>query len=282
MKRHHRGLADPEDEEPEQHRHEPRGHVPAQNAARLEVDRARDRVHPDDAQELEDDRGREEDAQIHAPGALGLFRARVGDQREGGEREDLVEGEEGEQVAGEGHAHHGRDREGEEDVEAGLVLLVVSPHVADGVHGRDDPEEGRDQREEDAQRLGLQGDPDPGEGLGQYQLGARAAAYGAMNLQHDCEEGPGSDQARSLARVGVPSQQRDEPGAGDRHRHGKQQLRRHDPIPAISVSAACRATSAARAASMPKYRLRAASAQVGPRSVQGASPVSSSPGNSRK
>ena len=203
-------------------------------------------------------------------------------QREGGERKDLVEDEQGEEIAGEGHSHHRGDREGEEEVETRLILLVVTPHVADRIGRGHDPEERGDEGEENAQRLGLERDRDSGDRLRQHHLRARAAAHRNVDPQDDREEDPGGDQTGRLAQVRIATQQQDERGPGDRHHQREDEERGHGAIPAISTSAACRAIPAVRPALIPKYRFSTTSAHVGHSKVHGASRICSSPGNSRK
>ena len=83
------------------------------------------------------------------------------DERVRREGRHLVEDEQGDEVVRERDPHGGRDGHREAGVEAGLVPLVVRPHVADGVERGHRPQEPRHHREQQPQRLDGELERDP-------------------------------------------------------------------------------------------------------------------------
>ncbi len=253
MKRHHGRLAHPEDVQDEDRAEHSRRSRAGQDPTRHELDRARELPRPDDRQELEAHRRREQDAQVDPPGLPGLLRLVVGDQRERAQREDLVEREEREEVGAERDAQRPRDRDGEEEEEAGLVLLVVPAHVADRVERRDRPEEGGDEREDETQGLDLEGERHAGHDLEDVEARRLTRAH-PTEQPEDRQEGQDAPrERRPLAHVGAVPQDEHHDGRDDGHeqRHRDQHDGAHPPPPR-SDWAALVATFAVKLASMPK------------------------------
>ncbi len=242
VERHHRGLADPEQVERHQHRHHPVGCSAGENPARDEVEAAgRDPGEPDREQQGPD-RGPEQDAEIDPARAPGLLGAAMGHQRIGADRQHLVEHQKRQHVAGEGDAHGRGQREREEGVEAGLVGLVMAAHVADRIDRGQDPEQARDQREADAQRLGGEGEAEARQHLDQTHLRPLARDHRRQHEQHQREQAGRGDQRHGLAQVGPGAGQPDQQRA-DHRRRQRQQHRgagAHDAGP-ISARAAASA-----------------------------------------
>ncbi len=64
----------------------------------------------------------------------------------------------------------------------------MTPHVADGVGGGDDPQARRHQGEEHAQRLDLEGEGEAGQHLQDLQPGPAAIHDEGQQLEHGAEE----------------------------------------------------------------------------------------------
>ncbi len=174
-------------------------------------------------------------------------------QRERAEREHLVEGEEREEVRRERHAHHRSYGHREEEVEPGLVLLVMAPHVADRIERRDDPQEGGDQREQQPERLDFERELDPRNHLEERDARHDAVADRSQHRIDHPEERPRRDERRGLPEVGSLPQRQHEEAAhqGQEEGSGRQSSQTHDPTPR-SVWAASIATPEVRLASIPK------------------------------
>ena len=106
--------------------------------------------------------GRQGEGQILAPRRDGLGGFLVNHQWIGGDGKDLVKNNEGQQVGREGHTQSCRQAQGKAGEVAGLVLFLETPDISDGVKRSQNPETGSDQCEEDPQRVGPQGQVDPG------------------------------------------------------------------------------------------------------------------------
>ena len=78
----------------------------------------------DHGRNAEGHRSSKQVGQVSPSAGSGFLVLMVSDQRPGGEREDLVEKIEGQQVAGEGNAESGGERQGEEGKEARLGMLL--------------------------------------------------------------------------------------------------------------------------------------------------------------
>ena len=225
VQRHERRLADAEHVEHQQHGGGALAHRAGENAARAEVERAHLHPGPEDGEELQQDGGREQEAEIGPARAPRLLRAAVGDQRIGGKRQRLVEEEEGEHVAGEGDADGARQRRGEAGVVAGLVAFPVGADVADRIDRRHDPEERGDQREERAQRLEREGDRQPRHDVEEGDAGRIARHHRRRQRDHQAEEGYGSRERGELLQPGPPGARPDQQRARDRRRESGEELR---------------------------------------------------------
>jgi hypothetical protein len=157
-----------------------------------------------DGQQQEAHRGAHQDAQVDAPRALRLGRLVVRDQREGGQREQLVEQEERGQVTRERDAQGREDGEREANEEARLVLLVVLAQVAGGVDAGDGPERGGDQRIEQAERLHPEEQRHPRQrGAHQLPFGQAPRHHGGVEQPHGDERGHADHPGDRLAHVGA-------------------------------------------------------------------------------
>jgi hypothetical protein len=133
------------------------GRSPRQHAAVGEIDVARQAVEPDDADQQYRPAG-EGVAEIDVAGAQRLVGAAVHHQRIGRQRQQLVEQEKREQVAGEGDAHGRGDAQAEEAEKARAVRRALE--VADGVDGGEQPQHRRQRHEQHGQRVGAQHEVD--------------------------------------------------------------------------------------------------------------------------
>ena len=97
----------------------------------------------------------------------------------------------------------GGDGHGEAGVEAGLVLLVVGAHVADRVARGDDPQARGDQREEQPQRLELEGQrPGPGRTSNSSQPRPAAGEHAGTASAPTTQEQRAADRPASRPRAG--------------------------------------------------------------------------------
>ena len=284
VERHHRGLADAEEVERHQHRHHDIGDLAGEDAALGEVEGPGAHPGQPHGQELEADGGAQQDPQVGAPRPLRLGRAGVGDQRIGADGEHLVEGEEGQHVARERDPHGAGQRHREEGVEAGLVVLVVAAHVADGVERGRDPQQAGGPGEGGAQRLGGERQAEAREHLHQRYLGALAGDHGRQHHQHQREERHRRDQGHALAQVrprpGEPDEKRPHRGHDQRQNHRR--LGPHGASP-MRDSAVASARSMVQLASTPKTTQAAARITSGTSMASGASRTSPRPsGTGRK
>ena len=102
------------------------------------------------------------------------------------------------------------DRQREADVEAGLAVLLVGAHVADGIHRAHDPQHRSHQDKQHPQGLHLEGDGHPGERLEPPQARALAGQHRRHQRQHDRQQGRRRQQRHGLAQVGGTAAQRDQ------------------------------------------------------------------------
>ena len=107
VQRHQCRLADAEGVEPQQNRHHHPGDVTFENTAQPEIERPNKRPGPDHRHQLQPDRPADQDTKIGARAAYRLGRALVRDQRVGRQRQQLIENDEGKQVACQGQADGG-------------------------------------------------------------------------------------------------------------------------------------------------------------------------------
>ena len=157
VKGHQRGLARAEGIEKEQDADGPRRCLASEDAARNEVKSSGDVVSGDQACEQEADRGRKQHPHIDASPRFSLRAAMVRNQRIGRKRQRLIAEKQRQHVAGKCRTQGTGDRQGEEGEEAGLIFLVMTPHVADGVHRGRHPQPSGDQRKERAERFDFKG-----------------------------------------------------------------------------------------------------------------------------
>ena len=164
-----------------------------------EVERSCKQPGSDDRHEQKTDRRAEKDPEVDAAALLRLLRPVMGHQRIGRERQQLVEEEQREQVRCERHPHGPRERDGEEDVETRLVLLVVTSHVADRIDRRDDPKEAGQQTEEQAEGLHLEREEDARKRLAEHQTRPLSPDRLRRQVGDEQEQNAGGDQGSCLA-----------------------------------------------------------------------------------
>ena len=152
VKRHDGRLANTEHVERQEHRGGKCLRL-IEDATGTKIHRPGDIPGTDNGEQQKEYRGGQQDSQVDPTAQLGLLGSRMGDQRIGREGEHLIKDEQGEKVASIGYAHHRRDGDGKTDIESGLIGLLVTPHVADGVQSGDQPQEAGNQREQHPQRL---------------------------------------------------------------------------------------------------------------------------------
>ena len=112
-----------------------------QNAAGREVDGAGDDPGRHDRRQQQHHRGSEQHDKVDAACPDRFVRGFVRDKRIGGQRQQLVEQEQGEQVLGKSDADGRAERHRKADIVGGLPRLAVAAHVADRIDRGDDPEE---------------------------------------------------------------------------------------------------------------------------------------------
>ena len=256
MKRHQRRLADAEHAQREQAGERTVAELAAEDATGREVGAAGDEPDEHQRRQQEEDRRAHQQAEIDAPAAARGVGAVMRDERVGDQRQQLVEDEQREQVAGERDAHRRRQREREADVKARLVHFAVAAHVADRVQRVDDPQARRDQREQHAQRLDLQGDGQARQHRGQGHARPRALHHRRQQRGHAQQQGCSCGQRDAFAQVRPARGRSDERGA--ERRHGKRRddgvlrCRHHQRAAPINAAAACAAGTALNDVSRPK------------------------------
>ena len=226
VERHERRLADAEHVEHQQHGGCAFAHGTGENSALLEVERPHLDPGPEDREELQQDRRRQQDPEVGPAGAPRLVGAAVSHQRIGGERQRLVEQEEREHVAGEGDADGAAERHREADVVAGPVALLVGADVADRIDRRRDPEERRDQREQHPERLEREGDGEPRHDVEERDPGRFAGHDRRRERDDQAEERDRGDHGDRLLQHRPPRRRRDQERACQRHSQGGEDLRR--------------------------------------------------------
>ncbi len=152
------------------------------------------------------------------------------DERIRGQREHLVEQEQRDQVARERDAHGRRQRDGEHDVEAGLVPLLVAPHVADRVQRIDDPQARGEGREQHPEGLDAERQLDAGQQFRDRDTRPLSRHHRGQQSPHGGREPAGRHERHCLAKVcAEPPRQGDTDGAGQRQHQRDQDggLRAH-------------------------------------------------------
>jgi hypothetical protein len=129
------------------------GSSPDSTPPRGELGVADQRVQRDDAEQQQGTTA-ERVVEVDLARAQGLAGAPVHHQRIRGERQQFVEQQEGEQVAGQRDADGAGDAEAEEAEEAAAVGRLLE--IADGIDGREQPEQRGQPDEHHAQRIGAQ------------------------------------------------------------------------------------------------------------------------------
>ncbi len=209
-------------------------------------------------------RGAEQHHQVEAAGLPRFERGAMGDERPGGEGEQLVEQEEREQVAGECDPHGRSDGERKADIEQRLAWRLLGPHIADRVDRVDDPQPGGDRGEEHAERLDGE---DNGKARDHGPYGERrggAAKHRREQPEHGDEEKHGAEDGDALAQVGTPGEERNE-----QRRRGRDEERERDQrrgahwMPPIRATAARCAMPAVSVVSMPNQTVAKARIQIG-------------------
>ena len=252
--------------------------VACQDAAGAEIQCSGEVVRPDDGGQQKTYRRGQQDPEVDPTGAHRFFSAMVSDQRVGRQRQYFVKDEDGQQVGGKRDAQCRRDRHRETRVEARLIHLVVASHVADGVDRGDDPQAGGDEAEEHAERLDLEGKPQPRHHLDDMGLGPSAGLNFRHQRHDEAEKNRCRCQAGGLAEIRAAPQQHHDEGAdegqADRDQDGGRGA--HEALPS-SDSAAIRAMPAVSSVLSPKYTIAATKTHIGMSKESGASPIVPSP-----
>ena len=128
-----------------------------------------------------------------------------------GQRQRLVEHEQGDEVVRERDPHGGGDGDCEAGVEPRLVLLVVRAHVPDGVDRGDEPQEPRHQREQHAERLDHELQRDSRHEWRKDQAGPPALRNLRVDSEHAREHEHRSHQGHRLAEIRRFACKHDEP-----------------------------------------------------------------------
>src|SRR5690606_2210044 len=179
-------------------------------------------------------------------------------------------------VGGERHAHSTEQRDREADVKARLVLFVVAAHVADGIHGGDDPQAAGEQGEQDAQRFAVQGKREAWQHRDQRGLDDLSFEHCEQDAQGHRKQRGRRHQRDGFPQIRPASCQHDQHGADKRHQQGELECGRcgHEVAPIKSV-AAYSAIPVVSRVSMPSQMLAMTSAHIGTSIDSGASHFSS-------
>ena len=162
VKRHHTCLDSASDEVgDEQNLEHPDGDVMAlQESSGRELEGSRVDVSGPDGEQQQDPGG-QGIGQILPSRLDGFVILVVDDERVGRDGQHFVEDIEGKEIAGEGDPHRGGQAEGEGEEIPVLGVFLEPPHIADGIEGRDDPEPGRHEPEDDAEEIDLEHERQP-------------------------------------------------------------------------------------------------------------------------
>ena len=232
------------------------------------------RVHPGahHGREHEQDRGAHQDAQVGPARPDGLrFRGLVGDEGVGRQREGLVAHEEGEHIRREGDGHDARDRHGEADEKPRLMLLLVPPHVADGVDGVQDPQARGDERVDHPEGLHVEGDGDAGEHLQHGHRRGRALERRRDEPDDAGQEREGRHHGDALPEVGLRAHQGDKQPSHQGDRDGQRGRGLDQGAPPSSTFAAYSASRPVSSASTPRITEAEARIHMAISIVKGAS-----------
>ena len=162
----------------------------------------------------------------------------MGHQRVRRQRQRFVEDEQGDEVVGERDPHGGRDGDREAGVEPRLVLLVVRPHVSDGVDGRDEPQEPRHHREQHAERLHHQLQRNSRHQGSEDETRPAALRNLGVDPEHAREHERRGDQGHRLPEIGAPPCKHDESAREQRQGEACEHQKRGSHRTALGRSAA--------------------------------------------
>jgi hypothetical protein len=144
----------------------------------------------------------------------------VNHQRIGGDGQDFIKKDEGEQIGRKGDSDRGGKTDGEAGKVTGLFMLLETAHITDGIDGGKDPQAGGDQRKKDTelvrfQRQGYAGrylpEGEPGNPSGQ---GAGQEKKNEGKLHDACRERPEFPQG------GMAGAEQDQRHRDQRNHHG--------------------------------------------------------------
>ena len=233
MERHQCRLADAEHEQRQQDADHHRAGLALEDPAGHEIERAGNRIGPQNGRQQQPDRGQQQHQKIDARADPGLVIALVRDQRVGRDRQQFVEQEQREQIAGKGDAERGEDGNRKAGVERRLARLVVAAHVADRVAGIGDPQRRGDQRKQHAERLDLEADLEPRQYLKRRQGRCQAEKHLVGEHDHNGEQDARRDQRDAFAHVGPAAGKRDQHRRDHRDQQGDgEQIGRIEPVAA--------------------------------------------------
>ena len=244
----------------------------AEDAAGSEIERAGGDAGPRDRRQQEEGRGAEKGEQIDAAADPRLIGAAMGDERIGGDGEQFVEQEQGEEIGREGDPHRGGDGDREADIERGLPRRLFGAHIADRIDRVDDPQGRGDEGEEHPERLDREGDREPRDDVENGEGRTHAGQDVRKERGHGREQQQRAGKGDRLAKIRPCREQRDQQRrrCGDDKRRCDEEFGSHRR-PARSVSAARRARPTVMSVSMPKKIVAAARTSIGTSMLPGGS-----------
>ena len=122
-------------------------------------------------------------------------------QREGRQGQHFIENKECEEVGRHGDAHRAKQGDGKAHIEARLVALLRTAHIADGIEAVDDPEPAGDECEHRAERLQLEGEIEAGHHGAEIRFRRRARCNSPRQQTGDDEEQRGAHKCHAFANV---------------------------------------------------------------------------------
>ena len=151
----------------------------------------------------------------------------VHDQGIRGQGQELVKHKEGQEVGRKRHAHRGRQGHGKTRAIAGLMRILAGPHIPDRIQRGEDPQPGREQRKEQAKRVGAQLQGEPWQQRHIRGVHALARDHGWEQRQDQQELHTSSEHCPGVAEGGPPPGAQDQTGREQRDQDRQQGTVRH-------------------------------------------------------
>ncbi len=202
MQRHNPGFCETENEQEQQHRHQLRAGHAGQDAAAAKIESSGHRIGHQHGRQGQTDGGAQNVGQIFAPGSPRLQILFMGDQRIGGKGENLVEQVERQEIAGEGHADGCTDGDGETGEIAGLIMLLETAHVPDGINRGQNPQKRGDQGEGHPHGVDPQFNGDAGENFCDRKGVGHPIEHCRNHRGNQQKLGQRNEQSPGLAHIG--------------------------------------------------------------------------------